>query len=180
MNKRCTILPILLGRQGGFPLREENKWRSFLLAFTLTLMLLAFIMVLTVMAVQPSMPRQNSRDDPPEISYRPVAGDALTMVVVGRAQDGSAGDFLLIRFNPQYGQVPLAMLPPETLVTLGGERLTLSEAWERGGGVSVPRGALRASGHHRRPVRRPLARHLHPHRAEDGHRRLHPPLRDLL
>lgn len=29
------------------------------------------------------------------------------------------------------------MLPPETLVTLGGERLTLSEAWERGGGVSV-------------------------------------------
>ena len=58
MNKRCTILPILLGRQGGFPLREENKWRSFLLAFTLTLMLLAFIMVLTVMAVQPSMPRQ--------------------------------------------------------------------------------------------------------------------------
>mgnify|MGYP002552106843 CR=1 FL=1 len=132
MNKRCTILPILLGRQGGFPLREENKWRSFLLAFTLTLMLLAFIMVLTVMAVQPSMPRQNSRDDPPEISYRPVAGDALTMVVVGRSQDGSAGDF-----HPQYGQVPLAMLPPETLVTLGGERLTLSEAWERGGGVSV-------------------------------------------
>ena len=137
MNKRCTILPILLGRQGGFPLREENKWRSFLLAFTLTLMLLAFIMVLTVLAVQPSMPRQNSRDDPPEISYRPMAGDALTMVVVGRSQDGSAGDFLLIRFNPQYGQVPLAMLPPETLVTLGGERLTLSEAWERGGGVSV-------------------------------------------
>ena len=49
-------------------MREENKWRTFLLAFTLTLMLLAFIMVLTVMAVQPSMPRQNIRDDPPEIS----------------------------------------------------------------------------------------------------------------
>ena len=134
MNKRCTILPILLGRQGGFPLREENKWRSFLLAFTLTLMLLAFIMVLTVMAVQPSMPRQNSRDDPPEISYRPVAGDALTMVVVGRAQDGAW------RFPPHPLQSSVrAGAPrnaaPETLVTLGGERLTLSEAWERGGGV---------------------------------------------
>lgn len=118
-------------------MREENKWRTFLLAFTLTLILLAFIMVLTVMAVQPSMPRQNSRKDPPEISYRPLASDSLTMAVIGKTQDGSASDFLLIRFNPQYGQVPLALLPPETLVTLDGERLTLAAVWERGGGTAV-------------------------------------------
>lgn len=72
------------------------------------------------------------------------------------------------------------MLPPETLVTLGGERLTLSEAWERGGGVSVREALSERLGitvdRYCRLSRDIFIRIA----AEDGHRRLHPPLRDLL
>ena len=98
----------------------RERWRSFLLAFALTLLLLALIMVGTVMAVQPSMPNTLQKDsaDGQQLSYRP-------------------NDFVLVRFNPQYGQVPLTMLPPQTLVPLDGKNLTLVQAFETGGSRAV-------------------------------------------
>lgn len=116
---------------------KREKWRSFVFAFVVTGALLALAMVGTVLAVQPTMP-QNRRDTAsrPEITYRPQAQDTLTLVVIGMDGDTPA-DFLLLRFNPQYGQVPLSLLPPETVVALEGEGLTLQQAYEKAGGIGV-------------------------------------------
>ncbi len=115
-----------------------ERWRSFLLAFALTLLLLALIMVGTVMAVQPSMPRALQKDSAggQQLAYRPNASDSLTVAVIGM-RDNQPADFVLVRFNPQYGQVPLTMLPPQTLVPLDGKNLTLEQAFEAGGSRAV-------------------------------------------
>ena len=116
----------------------RERWRSFLLAFALTLLLLALIMVGTVMAVQPSMPNTLQKDsaDGQQLSYRPNDTDSLTAVVIGM-RGSEPVDFVLVRFNPQYGQVPLTMLPPQTLVPLDGKNLTLVQAFETGGSRAV-------------------------------------------
>ncbi len=116
----------------------RERWRSFLLAFALTLLLLALIMVGTVMAVQPSMPNTLQKDsaDGQQLSYRPNDSDSLTAVVIGM-RGSEPVDFVLVRFNPQYGQVPLTMLPPQTLVPLDGKNLTLVQAFETGGSRAV-------------------------------------------
>lgn len=117
---------------------KQEKWKSFLLAFTLTIAALSAIMVATVLAVQPGMPRGESNNTTPqdELIFRPQASDTLTLAVIG-VQDSAATDFMLIRFNPQYGQIPLSLLPPQTLVTLEGEGITLEQAYEKGGGDGV-------------------------------------------
>ncbi len=116
----------------------RERWRSFLLAFALTLLLLALIMVGTVMAVQPSMPNTLQKDSAngQQLSYRPNDSDSLTAVVIGM-RGSEPVDFVLVRFNPQYGQVPLTMLPPQTLVPLDGKNLTLVQAFETGGSRAV-------------------------------------------
>lgn len=116
---------------------RRDKGRIFLITFLLTLALLSCIMVATVMAVQPNMP-QSPGDAPEqqEPSYRPQASDSLTLAVVS----DDAKNYLLIRFNPQYGQVPLTILPAESLVTIGGARMTLAQAFQKGGGANVKAG----------------------------------------
>lgn len=153
---------------------NREKWRSFILAFVLTAGALATVMVVTVMAVQPSLNRGQAFEAAPEqdsYAYRPRANDSLTLVVIGvsgesalssssqeisaasaesggetlvastaggqRGNRATATDFLLIRFNPQYGQVPLTLLPPQSAVTLEGVSLTLEQAYQKGGGVAV-------------------------------------------
>lgn len=154
---------------------NREKWRSFILAFVLTAGALATVMVVTVMAVQPSLNRGQAFEAAPEqdsYAYRPRADDSLTLVVIGvgsadksaplevsslessGAEPGgatlpstaasgqgrnrpAATDFLLIRFNPQYGQVPLTLLPLQTVVTLDGTSVTLGQAYQKGGGVAV-------------------------------------------
>lgn len=116
---------------------KREQWRSFLLSFAVTMAALAAIMVGTVMSVQPAMPRsQGRRETIQQVVFRPQPSDSLTMVVIG-VNKKSASDFLLIRFNPQYGQVPLTLFPPQTLVTLDGEGMTIQQAFERGGGAAV-------------------------------------------
>lgn len=114
--------------------QEKREGRKmFLTAFALSLVLLALAMVGTVLAVQPVMP---GMEQEPENSYvyRPPASDTLTMVVVGLSGD-TPRDFLLIRYNPQYGQIPLALLPPETRVDGG----TLAEIFSKSGGEAMKR-----------------------------------------
>ena len=120
---------------------NRDQLRGFLLAFTLTLTLLSLVMVITVMAVQPSMPKSRRQERREEPAWRPQAEDSLTLAVVG-TQGGEPADVLLIRFNPQYGQVPLCLLPPGTLVEPEeGGSATLAQVYRAGGGAAV-KGAL--------------------------------------
>ena len=119
---------------------QNNRWRSFLLAFALAAVLLSLIMVGTVMAVQPTMPSNQPAQEQAPVSFRPPASDTLTLAVIGTSGT-TAREFLLIRFNPQYGQVPLSLLPAESIVSLDGKRMSLAQAYEQGGGPAV-KGAM--------------------------------------
>lgn len=113
---------------------KRKKWRSFTVAFLLTTAFLSLIMTGAVMVVQPSMPQTHENDESPQYHYRPTAQDSLTVLVIGVDSQNVPGDFLLLRFNPQYGQIPLSLLPSETAVTLNGRGVTLAQAYRSGGG----------------------------------------------
>lgn len=113
---------------------NRKKWRSFTVAFLLTTAFLSLIMTGAVMVVQPSMPQTHDKEETPEYHYRPMAQDSLTVLVIGVNGQNTPSDFLLLRFNPQYGQIPLSLLPPETAVTLNGRGVTLAQAYSFGGG----------------------------------------------
>lgn len=120
--------------------QKSEKWKMFLLAFVPTLALLACIMVGVAAATQPTMPggvRGSTPVQEEPLAFRPQASDSLTLAVIGSSGAESAESFLLIRFNPQFGQVPLTVLPPETIVSLDGAGMTLSQTFARGGGAAV-------------------------------------------
>lgn len=109
--------------------RVERK--NFIFAFTVTLILLCAIMVVTVMAVQPTMPQQpNASSAAEQYVYHPVASDTLTVAVFFE-EDKSLKDVLLLRFNPEYGQIPLTVLPANTMLHYNGEQTTLEALYPR-------------------------------------------------
>lgn len=116
---------------------EGEKWekqKTFLTAFAMAFVFLSLAMVGTVLAVQPVLP--GAREEKEQYQYQPAASDTLTMIIVGMA-DNIPRDFLLIRYNPQYGQIPLALLPPDTLA---GEK-TLGEIYTKDGAEALKRAA---------------------------------------
>lgn len=113
------------------PEKREGR-KLFLTAFALSLVLLALAMVSTVLAVQPVMPGSQEQED--GYVYRPPASDTLTMILAGLSGE-TPRDFLLIRYNPQYGQIPLALLPPQTKLAQG----TLAEILSQNGAEALKR-----------------------------------------
>lgn len=112
------------------PEKHEGR-KLFFTAFALSLVLLALAMVSTVLAVQPVMPGSQEQE---EYVYQPPASDTLTMIVAGLSGE-TPMDFLLIRYNPQYGQIPLALLPPQTKLSEG----TLAEIFSKKGAEALKR-----------------------------------------
>lgn len=116
---------------------SKQKWKIFSATFFLTAAFLALIMTGAVLVVQPAMPGAQMRTQPQEYVYQPQAQDTLTLLVIGVDNANEPQDFLLLRFNPQYGQVPLTLLPVETAVTLNGRGVTLGQAYRTGGGTQA-------------------------------------------
>lgn len=116
---------------------SKQKWKIFSATFFLTAAFLALIMTGAVLVVQPAMPGAQMRTQPQEYVYQPQAQDTLTLLVVGVDNANEPQDFLLLRFNPQYGQVPLTVLPTETAVTLNGRGVTLGQAYRTGSGAQA-------------------------------------------
>lgn len=119
---------------------NRQNWKSFFLAFIPSAALLTAIMVLTVMAVQPSMPKLKTQmpQVEPEI-FRPQAQDSLTVLVIG-AQGRQAQEFLLIRFNPRLGQVPVTLLPPQMAIPMEEQQATLADMFAQSGANAVRQG----------------------------------------
>lgn len=117
--------------------KSKQKWKIFTATFFLAAAFLALIMTGAVMVVQPAMPGARMQEEPQEYVYRPQAQDTLSLLVIGVDSENHAQDFLLLRFNPQYGQVPLTLLPAETAVTLDERGITLAQAYNSGGGAQA-------------------------------------------
>ena len=137
MNKNGDLWSKMKGKeiQKGDNHTEGEKWekqKTFLTAFIMAFILLSLAMIGTVLAVQPVLPA--AQEEKEQYDYQPPASDTLTMIVAGMAGN-IPQDFLLIRYNPQYGQIPLALLPPDTLA----EGKTLGEIYTKEGAEALKR-----------------------------------------
>ncbi|HIX65943.1 MAG TPA: LCP family protein [Candidatus Anaerotruncus excrementipullorum] len=123
----------------------REGWKGFLLAFLGTLGVLGLGLAATVAAVGPlAGPAAQPPEEAPW-AWRPQAQDSLTLAVAG-VSGGRAREVLLIRFNPQYGQIPLTLLPGGTAVETEEGWATLEALYAQGGGLLLKRGLAQGLG----------------------------------
>ena len=130
--------------------------RSFLLSFCLSLLVLCSITVFTIRSgrgifLGEAEPVQGSADIPYPTSTSspenfPVKdSDCLTVLFMGvKDEESTSKTYLLARFDPVNGQIPLVSLPPQTMVVKPEGDQTPVPLWEayRYGGRSLAVKAL--------------------------------------
>jgi len=123
--------------------QEQYSYRHFFLAFALAFFALSLSFLFLMTTVHPSTPKSLEVEElTPHIPYMPTGQDALTVLFIG-SQTGAveAGGFILVRFDPVGGAVPVVVFPPQTLVENGDKREALSQVY-RYGGADYTRKAL--------------------------------------
>ncbi len=123
---------------------QSTYWKGFLIAFVCALGVLSVVMAATVLAVQPSMPQEEPVSEDPGFVYHPDATDSLTLLVIGQGEEQA--DFLLIRFNPQHGQVPLSLIPPDLQVLSETGSTTLNQLYQDSGALAAKTALSQALG----------------------------------
>lgn len=106
--------------------------------------MLAISFLLLMSAVHPKAPRLDDLEpaDGEATSYVPSREEGLTVLFVGISADAlDAGTFLLVRFDPAQGSVPIVAFPPETQVR-NGEKVESLATIYRYGGAALARDAL--------------------------------------
>lgn len=123
--------------------RKKRKLRYFWLSFAMAFFVLSLSFYMLMNAVHPKIPASLSQDVEVETEpYLPSREEGMSVLFVGVGADGmEAGTFLLARFDPMRGKVPLVVFPPETVVQRGGKSQTLAECF-RYGGAGYTRDAL--------------------------------------
>ncbi len=127
--------------KGGCGMKNGNFERTkyFVVAFGssfLVLLMMALMMVANVQSKQPasSSAPESSADD----YYLPRAEDNLNLVLIGSdAKENPARYFFLVRLDAEDGRLPVAALPPQTVVTYNGKQNTLSELYRLDGAMAV-------------------------------------------
>lgn len=122
----------------------KTKYRYFFLSLTLSFFVLSMMFLVLMNAAHPRIPESLTREPETEADsvYVPTAADALSILFIGTSgDDASAGTFILARFDPARGKVPIVALPPQTAVHNSGRTEPLSEVY-RYGGAEYTRNAL--------------------------------------
>lgn len=120
------------------------KYRYFLLSFSIAFFILTLMLLLMVSAVQPKMPESLLREPEDDVSpvYAPTSQDSITVLFVGVESEASAtGTFLLARFDPVRGKVPIIVFPAQTAIKNADKTETIAEVY-RYGGVGYTKNAL--------------------------------------
>ena len=127
--------------------RGETGYRYFFLAFAAAFFVLTLSLFLLMNAVHPRTPPSLLADAAltQETAYLPEESEKLTVFFAGVSQDGSdAGTFLLIKFDPLSGTIPIIAFPPETTIFNAGKTQTLRECYQYAGAART-RDALAAT-----------------------------------
>ncbi len=110
------------------------KAKYFLLSFSLAFFVLSVLLLTLMSLARPGSPETaaviSETDEP---AYTPDEDDALSVLFVGVDGDGQAGMFILARFDPARGRVPVAAFPPSTAVQNKGNTESLAEVFRYGG-----------------------------------------------
>ena len=121
---------------------KKEKWRLFALSFAGTFLVIGLMAVATVYWLAPPAP------DTPEAPmgdgvYLPAEEDSFSMLVVGEDQESGMLTFALVGFYPTRGNMPVAVLPRETLL-VGKNNTDTLEGVYRTGGAAYAKAALEA------------------------------------
>lgn len=109
--------------------------RAFLVSFSSALFCLS---VLGMAAVLLLKPMEAPRQDPSINSiYLPQEQDSLTALVIGMQKDQPPMTFMLIRFHPLKGSIPVTALPGNTSITFQKHPWTLQTLYEKEGVTGV-------------------------------------------
>jgi anionic cell wall polymer biosynthesis LytR-Cps2A-Psr (LCP) family protein len=124
--------------KGGEGLRAV-RYRYFFLSFAVAFVLLSLLFYALVRIARPGSARGPERQlaAAETTTYVPSEADALTVLFAG--EDG--GVFLLARFDPAGGGVPIVALPRETAVRNNDRSESLAEVY-RYGGIDYTRARL--------------------------------------
>lgn len=127
--------------------QRRTTYKYFLLAFSIAFLVLSCLFLVLMSAVHPRA--ADLSDTEPALgdttSYFPTREEALSVLFVGIAPGSGEGEtFLLARFDPARGKVPIVTFPPETAVRNNDRTETLAEVY-RYGGADYTRRALAAT-----------------------------------
>lgn len=115
--------------------REDIGYRYFFLSFSAAFFVLSVLFLFLMTTVHPKTPESLGvvRQQEKEL-YLPTSQDCMTVLLIGyKTGRTQANSFVLARFDPVRGKVPLVVLPPQTLVQNGDKTETLRQVYEYGG-----------------------------------------------
>lgn len=117
---------------------ERTKY--FVLSFGATFLALLLLALGMAHSLQKTESGQQNTAEAPKTDdyYIPRAEDNLNILLIGSDTAGSpARYFFLARLNAVRGEIPVAVLPPQTVVSYGGAPATLTELFAKSGAMAV-------------------------------------------
>lgn len=124
-------------------MKDAPSYRYFFLSFAAAFLVLSLLFLFLMTTVHPKTPEAFAElPQEAEPVYTPTAEDALTVLFIcNDTGSTTAGGFILARFDPVAGAIPIVVLPPETMVQNRDKTETLGDVF-RYGGASYARDAL--------------------------------------
>lgn len=121
--------------------KSFERTKFFMLSFCIAFLVLMLIAVAVLLGLskqagggQSSVPSEIQTDD----YYIPTAADNLNILLIGADKPGQPPSyFYLCRLDAQDGKIPVAALPPQTVVRYAGKGVTLAELFTRSGAKAV-------------------------------------------
>lgn len=110
--------------RGIFMHGKQLAARYFMLSFAVGFLVLAVAAMTAVLLIPPHMASADTLEGRVSGTYLPTNDDALNLFFV-LEESGKDDLFALVRFDPLRGQIPVAVLPPGTLVGEGGDAVPL-------------------------------------------------------
>lgn len=116
---------------------SKLKYRYFFLSFAIAFFVLSLTFFSMMSAMQPQMPESLLRE-PEETGvpsvYMPSAQDSLSVLFIGvENENAKSGTFLLARFDPAGGRVPIIVFPAQTLIKNNDKSEPIAEVYSYGG-----------------------------------------------
>ena len=122
--------------------RFSQRTRSFWLAFSITFFAMAVVCMLVILKVTPPSLQTPQEETPRQAVYYPSEQEDLTLLHV-LLQDGELQEMLLIGFYPGRGQIPLLVLPGETVLTCSQGEMSAQECYVQEGVKGLMEGIQR-------------------------------------
>lgn len=116
--------------------KNKIKAKRFILAFSISAFALSIILMGAVLYAVPEAMVPGTREEPEQEEsgvFLPDASQCMNLLVVGQSSEEGADTFVILRFDPVNGAIPILVLPRETFLLNGENPDTLENVYDKGG-----------------------------------------------